>query len=127
MPTGLRVPMQANATGGLSKISGDENDRQVIAGYLSDGDNENAFQQNITLGIDMIFDISDPLMRPRVFTRIVRLFEFLEAKKRFKLLEGTIAWDESDISNGNMILSFGYLNLESDEPQTYKQKFNSGV
>ncbi len=127
MPTGLRVPMQASATGGISKISGDENDRQVIAGYLSDGDNENAFQQNITLGVDMIFDISDPLMRPRVLTRIVRLFEFLESKKRFKLLEGTIEWDESDIANGNMIMSFRYLNLESDEPQTYEQKFNSGV
>lgn len=127
MPKGLRIPFQASATGGISTIEGDENDRQVISAYLSDGDNENAFQQNITLGIDMIFDISDPLMRSRVFTRIVRLFEFLESKKRFKLLTETIQWDETDIANGNMILSFRYLNLESDQPQTYEQKFSSGV
>ena len=85
MPKGLRIPFQASATGGLSTIEGDENDTQVIAIYLADGDNENAFQQGVTLGIDMIFDIADPLMRPRVYTRIVRIFEYLEGKNSFKL------------------------------------------
>jgi len=127
MPKGLRIPFQANSKGGLSTIEGDENDTQVIMTYLGDGDNENAFQQNVTLGIDMVFDIADPLMRPRVHTRLLRIFEYLESRNRFKLLEETIKWDESDIANGNMILSFRYLNLESDEPNTYEQKFSSGA
>jgi hypothetical protein len=127
MPKGLKVPMSVNVYGGLSTIEGDENDAQVIKLSLLDGENENAFQQDITLGIDMIFDIADPMMRSKVKNRIVRIFDIFESRKRFKLLENTIKWDESRTRQGEMILSFRYLNLESDEPKTYEQKFNSGA
>lgn len=127
MPKGLKVPMGANSSGGLATVDGDENDSKVIKLYLSDGDNENAFQQEITLGIDMIFDILDPLMRARIRNRIERIFEKLKVEKRFSLLRNTFQWDETNSDQGELILSFRYLNLESDEEKIYEQKFNSGA
>lgn len=127
MPKGLKIPMQANSSGGIATVEGDDNDAKIIKLYLSDGDNENAFQQEITLGVDMIFDILDPLMRARIKNRIERIFDRLKAEKRFDLLRNTFQWDESKTSEGELILSFRYLNLESDEEKIYEQKFNSGA
>lgn len=127
MPVGLKIPMQANSSGGFATVDGDDNDAKIIKLYLSDGDNENAFQQDITLGVDMIFDILDPLMRARIRNRIERIFDRLKAENRFDLLRNTFQWDETNASEGELILSFRYLNLESDEEKTYEQKFNSGA
>jgi hypothetical protein len=127
MPTGLKIPMGVNSGGGLATVDGDDNDAKIIKLTLSDGENENAFQQDITLGIDMIFDILDPIVRSKITIRIVRAFEKLQSQKRFKLLKNTINWDESSSAQGELTLNFRYLNLESDEEKEYEQKFNSGA
>jgi hypothetical protein len=124
MPKGLKVPFSINSRGGLETVTGDENDQQTIMLYLASGENENAFQQDITLGIDMIFNVDNELIRSKIITTIVEIFEKLERQKRFKLLKNTFKWNSED---GESALSFRYLNLESDEPNTYEYKFNSGA
>ncbi|PNX50431.1 MAG: hypothetical protein BV456_06690 [Thermoplasmata archaeon M8B2D] len=127
MPTGLKIPFSINSGGGLNIVTGDENDQQTIMVYLASGDNENAFQQDITLGLDMIFKIDNELIRPKIINTIVEIFEKLERKKRFKLLKNTISWKSDETDSGESILSFRYLNLESDETNIYEYKFNSGA
>jgi len=127
MPTGLKVPFSINSSGGLNIVTGDENDQQTIMLYLASGDNENAFQQDITLGLDMIFKIDNELIRPKIINTIVEIFEKLERKKRFKLLKNTISWKSDETDSGESLLSFRYLNLESDETNIYEYKFNSGA
>lgn len=125
MPRGIKLPFQVSKSGGIATISGDENDSQIIKVALSDGDNLNAYMQNATLGIDMIFDINEETSRARVLNRIERIFENFKVQKRFSLLKNTITWDESRVDKGEIILSFRYINLESDDEKTFEQKFNT--
>jgi len=102
--------------------TGDDNDIKVIKAALNSGDNENAFQQNITLGEDMIFGMSDPLIRSRITVKIRQIFEVFYEQHRFKLLVDTIKWtDEAEVVN----LTFRYLNLESDEEKEYSDTFTA--
>lgn len=127
MPKGLKIPISANSKGGFATVEGDDNDAKIIKLALMDGENENAFQQDITLGVDMVFDILDPIARSRIINRLIFIFEIFKAQKRFDLLKNTISWDESSSNEGELVLNFRYLNLESDEEKTYEQKFNSGA
>lgn len=123
MATGIKIPFSASPTGGIALVSKDENDRKIIKIAMSDGDNENAFEQDLALGLDMIFDINDPLIRPKIVARIKSMFERFQAQKRFKLLRNTIRWDDENIKEGELRLSFRYLSLESDEEKEYEQVF----
>lgn len=123
MPTGIKLPFKVNSSGGISLSSDEEQNAQIIKLKLGDGDNENAFQQNITLGIDMIFAIGDPVIQGKITGRLYNAFEDFERDKRFKLLKNTIEWVEGD---GEMTLSFRYIDLESDQPKTFTETF-SGI
>jgi hypothetical protein len=122
MPKGFKMPIDSNGSGSLATVEGDENDKKIISIALSGDDNENAFQQQITLGEDMIFDSDGPNMRTAVIQRLKEIFTKFEAEKRFRLLESTIEWVENSESEETM-LKFRYLNLESDEEDTYEQQF----
>ena len=122
MATGLCIPVGVDSSGGASLCTGDDNDIKVIKAALNSGDNENAFQQNITLGEDMIFGMSDPLIRSRITVKIRQIFEVFYEQHRFKLLVDTIKWtDEAEVVN----LTFRYLNLESDEEKEYSDTFTA--
>ncbi len=125
MATGLKVPISVNANGGIALISGDENDAKIIALALGDGDNENAFMQDITMGNDMIFDINDPSIRANITMTLVRIFEEFEKQNRFKLLYDTIEWTETENVNeeGEIRLKFRYLNIESDKIYEFDKKY----
>lgn len=120
MPTGLALPVRANGSGGFLLSSGNDQDTNVIKLALGDCSSENAFQQNIGLGSAMIFDINDPGSRATVIARLRSLFKRFERLKRFRLLENTIGWQDAE---GETILSFKYINLETDETQNFERKF----
>jgi hypothetical protein len=122
---GLKIPFGVGSNGGLATVEKEENNSQIISLFLGEGDNENAFMQDITLGIDMIFDLADAKVRTRIINRVKNLFEKLKIQKRFDLLQDTIFWNESNIENGELILSARYIDLESDDEKTFEQKFNS--
>ena len=120
MATGLAVPIRPNSGGGFLTASGDENDRKIIKLSLGDDDNENAFQQDIGLGTEMVFDINDPVSRPRILSRLQAVFQRFEALKRYQLIQNTIRWTEGE---GELILDFKYLNLETDKVEDFQRSF----
>jgi hypothetical protein len=126
MATGLKIPIGVNSSGGAELVSGDENDSKIIKLALSNDDNENAFQQDIGLGEDMVFDLSDPTTKSKIAVRIQRIFSKFQAEKRYKLLRNTIKWTD-DSETQETTLEFRYLNMESDEVQEYEQKFGAGA
>jgi hypothetical protein len=121
---GLRLPVGVGANGGAAMVDGDENDMKIITIALGSSENENAFQQDITLGEDMVFDLSDPTIRARILRRLYAIFEVFRVKKRFKLKKETISWEE-DSKTQELIMSFKYVNLESDEEILFRRAFTS--
>jgi hypothetical protein len=124
MPSGISLPVRANLGGGLSIASGNEQDRNVISLALASNDNENAFQQSIGLGQDMIFEINDPAARADKLAKLRRVFDRFERLKRFKLIENTIRWDDGAV-DGESVLAFKYIALESDSIRDFDQKYSS--
>ena len=88
----------------------------------SSGHNENAFQQDIALGDDMVFDLSDPAVKARILRRLYRIFEDFVRLKRYKLKRDTVKFTEDSL-NQVLNLEFKYINLESDEERAFSRKF----
>lgn len=124
MPRGLRVPVGVDPTGGAALVESDENDQKIISIALGSCDSEHAFQQEIGLGSDMVFDINDPTLRARIYRRLISIFQDFESQKRYRLVRETVKWEEG---SGELTLSFKYLNLESDEPKTFTQSFTAST
>ena len=124
MPKGLRIPIGANPGGGLATVDSDENDRKIIRTALSSDDNENAFQQNIGLGEEMIFSLADPTSRAKIVRKINEIFQRFEAQKRYRLVDGTVRWRE-DSAKQTTSVSFKYLNLESDRVEDFNTGFDA--
>ena len=125
MPTGLKLPVGVNSSGGASLVDGDENDNKIILLSLGSDDNENAFQQDIGLSQQMIFDVSDPAVRGRIINRLRQIFRTFEAQQRFRLFAASIKWIE-DSNEQELILEFKYLNLETDEVNTFREDLSGG-
>lgn len=123
MPTGLSVPVQLSPSGGFAIRTGSEHDSDIIRVALGSDENENAFQQDLALGEDSVFDINDPLMRQRVLSKLRTVFNRFTAQKRYKLLEDTITWNDTEESE--QVLFFRYLNLETDQIQDYSRSFSA--
>lgn len=126
MPRGLALPVRVAPWGGVLLIEGDDNDSKIISLALGSDDNENAFQQDIGLGESMIFDVDDPQLRGRVVAKIRNIFRRFEAQKRYRMLGETLRWLPG-AQQGEMILEFKYINLESDEPKTFSRAYRSGA
>ena len=119
MATGLAIPIRLSNSGGFLTESGDKHASSILRAALGDDDNRNPFQQNIGLGVSMVFDIADAGARPNILNRLVRLFNVFEQQKRFKLRRNTIRWVEG--TNGDMTMTFKYVNLESDEEAVFRE------
>ena len=124
MATGLKIPLGVAPNGGAALVDGDENDTKIIKTALANGDNENAFQQDITLGRQMVFDINDPLAKSKIVVKIKRIFARFRAEKRYNLLNNTLKWIDDD-EEQTATLQLRYLNMESDETQEFSQKFGA--
>lgn len=121
---GLKIPVGVSSHGGASLISGDVNDVKIITISLGSSENENAFQQDITLDEGMVFDLNDPTVRAKILRRLYRIFENFRLKKRFKLKKESIKWEE-DSKEQELTLEFTYTNLESDEDILFRRAFTA--
>ena len=119
---GLDIPVGVNSSGSAATLTGDEQDKKIISLALGSDENENAFQQDIGLGNLAIFKSNDQRTRTEVIRRIKVIFEFFESQHRFKLIEDSITWEEGS-SNGEMVLEFYYLNIESDELTPFQRTY----
>lgn len=126
MSKGIKIPIQVDRTGRIATIESDELNRQLIATALSDDENENAFQQQIGLGETMVFDQDTPVLRAKILRRLFTIFLDFESRKLFRLVRETIEWSK-DIENGDLTLGFYYIDLESDNPQSFKKTFTTRI
>jgi len=125
MAKGLRVPVGVNRTGGTSMVEGDEQKRQVIVIALSSGENANAFQQDVNLGQAMIFGKDGPGLRAAVMQRLLQILESFEREKLFRLMQETIAWSKGD--DGELVIEFQYIDIESDETKSFRKQYSIGA
>lgn len=123
MPTGLRMPVGVDGTGGAALSSKDEQNHKIIKIALSDCDSDNAFQ-DIGLGNWMIFEIDAPEVQARALNIIRRIFRQFRAEQRYKLLERTIRFNKT--TEGELDLEFKYLDIESDQEATFKASITGG-
>lgn len=123
---GLRIPVGVNKKGGAAITTGRGHDEKIISTGLSGNDNLNAFQQDPGLGEDMVFDLSDPVVRGKIMIRLRALFDDFTIQNRYRLLEDTIVWDERT-GEGELQLSFKYHNLETDDQRDFEKGFREGV
>jgi len=123
MPTGLRMPVGVDGTGGAALSSRDVQNLKIIKIALSDCDSDNAFQ-DIGLGNWMIFEIDAPEVQARALNFIRRIFRQFRAEQRYKLLERTIQFTKT--SEGELDLEFKYLDIESDQEETFKASVTGG-
>lgn len=123
MAKGVAVPVGVDSTGRLRTVSRDENASKTIYLALGDNDNDNAFQQRIGLGADHIFGIDSKNFRAGIVAQLYSIFAVFEREKLFSLQQQTVRWDKGEA--GEQVLSFKYINMESDEVTTFARTFTS--
>jgi hypothetical protein len=123
MSRGLALPVGVNNAGGALLVEKDEQADKIIFTALSDNDNRNAFQQNLGLGGDMIFDIQSPALRAKILRRIINVFRTFEQLEMFKIVVDSVEF-KSDPDTGDLNLDFKYINLESDEVNTFRRRLS---
>ena len=122
MSKGLKVPVQVDARGRTIVIDKDEQASKIIKLSLGDNDNDNAFQQSIGLGLGHVFDVANPGFRAQVLSKLFQIFRDFEEVDLFRLERNSIKWSGA-LNSGQQTLEFRYINLESDEPETFSQTF----
>jgi len=120
---GLRIPVGVGATGRTRTLGGDEQSRKVIRLGLSDTDNDNAFQLNIGLGVRHVFAVNSPSFRALIVAQIIRQFAVYEEQDLYRLDRTSIRWS-SRTGSEDADLNFRYIDLETDEPQTFSRTFS---
>ncbi len=125
MARGLRLPVGVDPTGRAALVEGEENNRKIIWSALSGCDNEHAWQQDIGIGERMIFDLSDPTIQTKIMRQVVRIFDDFRRQKRFKLVPETIRF-KTDSVRQELDFEFKFLDLESEEEQTFRRVFTRG-
>lgn len=123
MPVGLAIPVGVGTNGGVRLALGSDHDEQIIRTAMGDDNNENAFQQDIGLGVGAVFDASDALTQAKIMARLRNVFKRFEAQKRFRLLENSIKWKRGN--EGELILEFKYINLEADDSRFFSMPYRN--
>ncbi len=126
MATGLAMPVGVGVDGGARLSAGSENDDKIIRLALGDDANENAFQQKIGVGAEMVFGQSDELLQASIMRRVNEVFKRFEAQKRYTLVRNTITWSQDDDTQ-ELILEFKYVALESDREQDFRESFSAAA
>jgi hypothetical protein len=112
--------------GRAALLTDDDQDQKIINIALSGNDNLNAFQQDPGLGEDMVFDLSDPVVRGKIMARLRDVFSDFEAQNRYRLLEDTVEWEE-DPGKQELNLRLKYHNLETDDIKDFSKGYREGV
>ena len=127
MARGLRIPVGPGPLGGLALVDGDVQASKVISLALGQLDNRNAFQQDIGLGSeDFVFNVQSAETRAAIRRRVVQVFADFEDRNLFRLVPNSIAFEE-DSAAQELILELRYINLESDEEETFRESFGQGA
>lgn len=123
MSSGLRIPVGVNRQGGTSTVEGDDQADKIIRLALSDNDSDNAFQQGIGLGSAAIFSLRNPSFRSLVSVKLTEIFEAFERARLFKLVRTSLRFEAG--GPGEQIVRFDFINLESDEVQSFSKSFKA--
>ena len=115
------MPVGATAAGRTRLSDGDDQSRKILRLALSDDSNNNAFQQNISLGSRMIFNPKTEATRAVILRRLQTIFDGFEQARRFQLVRESIQW--GDDAEGQLTLTFRYVDLETEQEQELTQTF----
>jgi len=126
MAKGLSLPLRVNSLGGTDTTDGDDQARKIINLALGDGDNENAFQQDVALGEVMIFGLNNTQLRASIVNRLRKISKEFEEDKLYKLMMNTVKFN-SNTEGNELTLSCNFINLETDTPFSFQKTFSSGV
>jgi hypothetical protein len=111
--------------GGTAIVEESEYKHQLIVLSLSSGDSANAFQQEISLGQDMIFGQDTQSLRSSVMQRLFTIFTEFERDKLFRLMKETIKW--TPLGDGQLELSFSYIDIETDTVLSFRKEYTVGA
>jgi hypothetical protein len=120
----MRLPVGVNMMGGAAMVEGEDNDYKTISISLSNCDNDHAFQQGLGMDLGVVFQTVDSGARAKALGRIRNIFRQFEEQDRYRLLPETLKWSTRE---GEMILEFRYLNIETDKVQSFSRTFTSGT
>jgi len=121
MATGLRVPVGVNKSGGAA-VDTDvvEHKKKLLFQAFSQGGDKNAFQ-NLGLDPTLIFSVKDEFFESRARSEVIRIMgNFVEIME----LAPDVPITFEDTAEGEIELSFDYVDLEVDEIQTFTKKFS---
>lgn len=121
MKSGLAIPVGVNNTGGAAWAENTPNDVKTISLAISDGDNDNAFQQDLGLDSSVVFSVMDYAFQALVTEKLRSIFRQFERDDRYKLLPESMKWKQE--KEGEMILEFSYQNLETDNVITFSKSY----
>lgn len=116
---GLALPIRPGPNGRTVVDESDAHAEKILVIALSDGDNRNAFQQNIALGADHVFAVSSSATEGAIRRRLRAVFAELETALLYRLVEESITFT-SIANTGDLLLVFRYINLESDEEKSFQ-------
>lgn len=123
MAKGLKIPVQVDQTGSSATVEGDEYAKQILDIGLTAHDNANAFEQESGLGDGMIFGLTDTSQKAAILRRLYQMFDEWEAQRLYRLMRETIVWTKQQ---GELILQFEYVNLETNTVESFRKLFLSG-
>lgn len=119
MPVGLRMPVGVDASGGAAIAQPAEQSQKIIRTALSPCYSSHAFQQDLGLGENEVFDVNSPLIVPRLRRRVKRILDAFRADDRYKLVPGTLTVEEQAEGSGDVAISFRYIDIEADTEQQF--------
>jgi hypothetical protein len=121
MKEGLAIPVGVDNTGSAAWARNTPNDVKTISLAISDGDNDNAFQQDLGLDSSVVFSVMDYAFQALVTEKLRSIFRQFERDDRYKLLPESMKWKQE--KEGEMILEFSYQNLETDNVITFSKSY----
>lgn len=124
MAKGLQIPVGVNKSGGANVVDGEANNRKILFTSLSDCGNESAFQQDLGIPLDVIFDINDAAREPLVLRRIREIFDRFNVEKRFKLIEDSVTIQGQ---GQELRLELKYIDIEADEVRPFVKPLTSAA
>lgn len=125
MAAGLKLPLGVDTKGRGALASKEEQNHKIISLALSDLDNENAFQQDIGIDADFLFGLPNATQKAVIRQRVISAFNRFEALELYKLVRTSIRFEGR--AEGELTLVFNYINLESDEEETFSQRVAAKV
>lgn len=124
MAKGLKLPVGVNKAGGTAMVDGEANNKKVLFSALGDCGNESAFQQDLGIPLDIVFDVNDSARQPLVLRRIREIFAQFETAKRFKLVQDSVTIEGV---GEELRLELKYIDIEADETREFTQYLNQAA